>query len=120
MSDLDKKLDEILDEYHTPSDDMNPSCRSQWGQNTNKDCDCGLQESKVLVKQAFIDAGWHEPLTPEYLRKMAKRAQSEYMTGQEWYDRFEKELPSHDQLKSGQNMIEGTLEAAKRAAGIDQ
>lgn len=40
------------------------------------------------------------------------------MTGQEWYDRFVKELPTYDQLKPGQNMIEAALEAAKKASGI--
>lgn len=96
-----------------------------------------------LIKQAFTEAGW---ITPEQRDKVVKmvndmanlandafqlptiqfvkinKAQTKaqnLMTGQEFYDRFKKEL---DKLSDIKNLWDGTplLDAAKRAAGIKE
>lgn len=113
---LDDRLREILDEDRPPTD-----------------------KSKIkLIKQAFADEGYiqlntdcshrfaytfcdmqHEGETCErcgLFRHMAKNAADSHvapvsvMTGQEWYDRFEKEAPGSTEPH--------VFEAARKAAGL--
>lgn len=133
MSDLDEKLLSILRDF-------------TWRDGSGRiDADGALSE----VKQAFIDAGW---ITPEQVKKtqglvnqMANLAKdmskqpvmvwndpgklSELKTGQEWFDRFERELPNtifptwyeRNKPDEAHEVLdrELVLEIAKKAAGIE-
>lgn len=54
------------------------------------------KEAVAQMKQAFIDAGYiHTPIKPDTKRIYAPTIEDErrtFMTGQEWYSRFEKAL----------------------------
>lgn len=117
MSELDKKLEEILDkssdywicdEYHIHS-----------GKDANSDPDDGhmtYDDAKVIrdIKQAFIDAGWSD--NPFYFDSKSESLKKK-LTGQEWYDRFEREMKS---VGFYPVMLGTPFKAAKKAAGIEQ
>lgn len=82
------------------------------------------------IKQAFIDDGWIRPA--DYIPENAELRSMHYefvennndriipiMTGQEWYDRFEKEISAFT-AKHDQPMKQEALDAAKLAAGIKE
>jgi hypothetical protein len=96
-----------------------------------------LDAALADIKQAFRDDGWLRTVDvsmPAYTNYDKPKV----MTGQEWYDRFEKELwvPPKQEYKLGANddgeshdrfyrnggsnfMYTRAIEAAKKAAGID-
>jgi hypothetical protein len=86
MNSLDQKLKEIVEKY----------------ENTDS------IELVAQIRRAFADGGYKIPLgvtvTPKTVR----------LTGQEWYDRFEKEI----KYKRPYTNNIATLEAAKKAAGL--
>lgn len=136
MSDLDKKLERCITkaianygdpESFTPVKEL---------------CNDTTEE----IKQAFIDEGWNRPFddsgiinfgtaeNPILIHKDSPIFSQEnggwvgipeendgtvLMTGQEWYDKFEKELPADHLLPQYVNIREQVLEAAKKAAGIE-
>lgn len=79
------------------------------------------------IKKAFIDAGWHPPISFYQIIAISKRivagdepdlaliVPDGYMTGQEWYDRFEKEYTGS---AWGAEVLR-VLTMAKKAAGIE-
>lgn len=61
--------------------------------------------------EAFESEGWrHVPTDLELLQEM------NYLSGQEWYSKFEKELDKHDWTNHSCGDI--ALEAAKKASGL--
>lgn len=75
----------------------------------------------IWVKQAFADEGY-ERLGHHTTKKPGQKAEL-IMTGQEWYDRFEKEMDEAKRWTSMNGAIvmspNVAIEAAKRAAGIE-
>lgn len=89
-----------------------------------------IEEDIAHIKQAFKDAGWLyvPPLKASkgYVIKKGGEAvtikPSEVMTGQEWYERFERELGKEvDHLMCGERLVCSghVTKAAKKAAGIE-
>lgn len=115
MIDLDNKLREILANIIT--------------QETGEETTAAMISDSYIgqIKQAFADEGYFR-LKSENLAAAGKVG---YMlTGQEWYERFEKNLKGkleyqqHDMGEMGKFIRPEyaknvSLEAAKRAAGID-
>lgn len=105
-NDLEDKLDSILYEF----DSHNPDVYS----------------AKQQIRQAFIDAGWEHTGKDRYVG---------YYTGQEWYERFNKEveivtksLPELVKLNNDAGLNKEALmslvgseldRAAKRASGLE-
>lgn len=124
MEELDKKLDDILDAFG-PQDD-------RYGVYT--------EEVREKIKQAFIDAGWkHDGSTDAVEHVLAfykKRAEgvdpiwvriagTEFMTGQEWYDRMKGELDDllHFHGYSSETVLLGKEEvykAVQRASRLEK
>lgn len=124
MEELDKKLFGII--KHASNED-------------------GYVEDSVAVrevariKQAFVDAGWLSPErvaeTQKLVNKLVQNAQDMHklamgvypqllpnvMTGQEWYDRFEKEMDRISAYATFDNHddVDRAMDAAKRASGIE-
>lgn len=89
MTDLDDKLREIL-EYYQKQD---PECIAE-------------------IKQVFVDEGWVEPI--EMRRNIVHPFKIvETMTGQDWYNRFYKELD----IDGDVNLVD-VVRAAKKASGL--
>lgn len=132
MSSLDDKLREILDSFTDRPLPKNPFYRK------------GQNDIMAQIKQAFADEGYaptinYKDLDESEKAEVTRRVfDQNYMTGQEWYARFEKELykpkpqvyprnanddgESHDRFfrDGGTNfMYRKALEAARRAAGLD-
>lgn len=83
-------------------------------------------EGVEKVKQAFKDAGWFslsESATGGRLISTVKQYEG-LMTGQEWYDRFSKEMSDRFSMwgdgSNGFVELKPTKEAAKKAAGIEK
>lgn len=77
----------------------------------------GGEDEITQIKQAFADEGY---VAKSELKSWSYTA--ELLTGTEWYDRFEKELNNLGvNYKTGMTglMASEILEAAKRAAGLD-
>jgi hypothetical protein len=108
MADLDKRLERLLESE-----------------------DIGLQNEGIQsydypkmvskIKQAFQEAGWVKLKVPNHAEGDVVELHAEgLMTGQEWYDRFEKEY-----LKAiGYPNVIGKVDhsariAARRAAGLE-
>ena len=132
MSDLDKKLEDILQwfRFDTRSDMTSTAVKE------NK----ATRASVEQIKQALVDDGWkHDGFTDAVAHIYKKRAEGieptwvriagvEFKTGQEWYDRFEKEYMCQpivlnagfsETPKDWITRIDKRIkEAAKKAAGI--
>ena len=107
MSDIDDKLREIIDDPIVTRFDKN-------------DSDKAIRLIKqIFAEESYVKQGRHE-LINERLRE--KVISGEIMTGQEWYDRFEKELSQapakFNQLMEGTVAVKEVRMAAKRASGI--
>lgn len=124
-SDLDEKLEEII------FGDMPKHFMSD-----------SMLAKPEQIKQAFIDAGWFTPADKELVQEIVnhrlqmkltkdkswrfdttdKHPEDTLMTGQEWYDRFIRELPPPFPLEAGdpQEAVDyyGVKSAAKKVAGI--
>jgi len=75
--------------------------------------DYGTTEDAIIrIKQAFADEQDTEHLDRVKTYLEAKG----YMTGQEWYDRFEKELTGFDMTETITKFV--VLKAAKKASGL--
>ena len=98
MSDIDEKLREIIVNL---LDTGMPNSISQ-------------DEAHKQIKQAFADAGYS--YQERNLFKGLKLART-VMTGQEWYERFDRELDDYADI-SGDVSYSDCLKAAKRAAGL--
>lgn len=97
MSDLDHKLREIVD-LHPYAD--SGATKEQ------------LSEKVAQIKQAFIDADW---IPPE--ASAGFRDRFNIMRGQEWYERFEKEL--EQKPWTGRQLMHSWAKIiAKKASGI--
>jgi hypothetical protein len=109
--DLDKKIDDIYDE---------------WSDRTFEMAGDRL-EFRMMVVKAFQDAGWkHDGFSEAYEHVLKKRNDGieptwvkifgfRFLTGQEWYDRFHEES-----LKLGYKQLTEAVEsAAKKAAGLE-
>lgn len=124
MSDLDKKLEEtvtlsIAKYAYADNDNFVPV----------KDiCDDAINE----IKQAFIDEGWKHDGFSQAVEYMYKKREEgvkptwlriggvEFMTGQEWYDKFYKEAKlQFPHLDDSKFTSYGILDAAKKAASIE-
>jgi len=124
--DIDNKLREILRNGafgHYIEDDKGDFCPLDWSGSSDGYFDTYI----ARIKQAFADEGWSD--TNLYTKdKLARFLKSEnMMTGQEWYNRFKKELQelysddpffplpddSIDELTFGES-----LDAARKAGGI--
>lgn len=127
MSDLDKKLQDILNTTYS------------FG-NEDKDLEfygTSNDDEIEAIKQAFIDEGWipYKPFeytpegkkpawwskTPELMTGDEHKARTAgLMTGQEWYDRFEKEVGQYEAGGWIDDTLDNVLLAAKKAAGIEE
>lgn len=114
MSDLDKKLEDILnDTYAAGSQDPD---LEMYGANGN---------DLMAIKQAFIDEGWVKLNVKEgdYVSINAKQyrldgsslTEIEKMTGQDWYDRLRIEFIRDESVSFNGDI----LAVARRAAGIE-
>lgn len=118
MSELDKKLEQILELAQSYIDDGNVQRRAR---------DVAIP----ATKQAFVDSGWMkldklDELEAKLIKAMENldkniRAEHKCTTGQEWYDKFEKEL---NKLEGNYHKWVGPLpgeilEAAKKASVIE-
>lgn len=116
MDDLDEKLDvefekawgraldaSMDDDFKNEDGSLNEAEYLSYQENARK-------SHAEDIKQAFIDAGYVGP----YLEP--KDTAGRYRTGQEWYDRFEKELGDYDFLDEDATKV---IAAAKKAAGIE-
>ena len=77
-----------------------------------------LDESVAAIKQAFADEGYRHNLAAGYWSKEAEG--KGLMTGQEWYNRFEKELPRLESTIASIpiDAYHKIHKAAKKAAGL--
>lgn len=103
MTNIDEKLREIVQAVWDNGD----------GAMNDMDVDAALPK----IKQAFTDAGYISKLTSDaYLEA------SGYLTGQEWYDRFEDAISEMSQQQG--LLVDYTfnrfVQAAKRAAGLEE
>lgn len=136
---LDKKLEEIIMDYgQVVSDEI--WYQEGYGDRTEPP-EASELKTVEQIKQAFIDDGWSKVDKRQYRDDKGRQYEQftfdggyvripkfEMMTGQEWYDRFEKEmiglvLPycvKHDGDKYVKNAAEEALKAAKRASGISE
>jgi hypothetical protein len=134
MSDLDEKLTDIYMEiaegfYFEGSDPETEHTEY-------------APETVEKIKQAFIDDGWINTKQLGGIRStnvaLPDGSRVDFMTGQEWYDRFAKELPDNNTdcavdyvdgndacdpvdhaTRNGRFfMRQESLEAAKKAAGL--
>lgn len=78
------------------------------------------------IKQAFYEDGWIDVRGIRWnykaLHDIDIKPNGEVMTGQEWYDRFGKELQKHQDYKHVEDtfyMDTIVKEAARKAAGIE-
>jgi hypothetical protein len=119
MSDLDDKLREILQSL--PSSETGDSSDDEW--------------KIAQIHQAYKDAGWTEDLYRKHFNDAyisGIKESANFMTGQEFYDRFKAEVvPDFEKfilepdttgyVKEGfKKLHEAYLEAARRAAGISE
>lgn len=109
MSDLDSKLREILEEVE---DEVN---------NTGGVSTKHRGRLVAQIKQAFAEEGYVK-VSKDNQDKIKtatiysiNHGQYELMTGQEWYERFEKELNNHPIKLQGTEI----MRAAKKAAGLE-
>lgn len=83
------------------------------------------QEFRDEIKQAFAEAGYVNDVYRKTINDAfldGVKSEAGLMTGQEWYDRFEKEytgLLSPGQMHADDLTEEDVLKAAKRAAGLE-
>lgn len=68
------------------------------------------------IKQAFAEEGWCAPIHFIDRGDGIKVSAEQVMTGQEWYDRFEKEIRKNGKADFNKEL----LEAAKKAAGLEK
>lgn len=127
MSELDEKLKKIIGEdettlyIHTLSEGE-----------PDIECIHLTKEGLEQIKQAFVEDGWvrldfADTGTAAVVAAEAKRNYESVMTGQDWYNRFEKELDQFTfaTLHTANGVVEElttrptVFEAAKRAAGIE-
>lgn len=122
MSDLDEKLRKVIS-HIAPADNQQHRDRTS--------------DAIAQIKQAFADEGYGHNL---YINKVGKwQPMSGMMTGQEWYDRYQKELEQiqqdtlNDEIKElkkqwpkepiyrlAVRLSVGKMEeAVRRAAGVD-
>jgi len=123
MSDLDDKLAELLDNYEYGPDWQHD------GQSTEEEAQTDIKRMVVAIKQAFTDQ-WrkatfnsdielpvHEQVAITVTQNLELiKKNYELMTGQEWYNRFEKELDSGLPLPTVMDIW--VRKSAKAAAGL--
>lgn len=76
-----------------------------------------VEKAIAQIKQAFADEGWIKPEGADLIADVL----DDMMTGQEWYDRFMKELPdSIDLVHPDREVFDRrwAITAAKKAAGL--
>lgn len=131
MSDLDKKLEEAVRSTVWISkidDQVRDKVHPDWFNANGQYFTFGIDTA--AVKQAFIDDGWSDKpwtaVTKDGYSQIDEQHDviKQLMTGQEWYDRFEKEYTT-PYVVIGKDGVEGEirvnpLEAAKKAAGIEE
>lgn len=112
MSNLDDKLREILD-----------TLLGEWGSSPAFESE-QIAKATTKLKQAFDDEGYVNELAPS--EEAVARALG-FMTGAEWYERFEEELsrPKYNDKRYQNNCPEcgapyDYLEAAKKASDEKQ
>lgn len=78
------------------------------------------------IKKAFIDAGWIEPMSDDERKNLiasyaaVEFIKREFMTGQDWYERFKKESPTWSKSDvTAMSFERAYLKAAKKAGGIE-
>jgi hypothetical protein len=78
----------------------------------------GIERDLFLhfVKLAFVEAGWYHSLLVEY--QMGRIESGKLMTGQEWYDRFQREYHRLLEVPESTYIDSLSTDAAKRASGI--
>lgn len=96
MTDLDFKLLKILDAYDKTLIDT---------------------EAIAQIKQAFRERGYRLSDKYSYYKSITRDGVT-YYSGQEWFDRFEKEISGIAFPSEARATFYWTIEAAKRAAGI--
>lgn len=88
-------------------------------ENLNHIADGRILATQEELLKAFQDAGYNL-YNSKYVSEHERR-QGGYMTGQEWYDRFEKEVRELPQIEPDVNKLWLLLQqAAKRAAGLPE
>lgn len=117
MSDLDKRLEEIVQRCDYSNNMVDP-----------------ISDPIEAIKNAFIDEGWQKPnafdqvaFTTIYKdgKTTIVPSQPDLMTGQEWYDRFQeklyKEFPNIDKPGYTSHLFrDQAIAAARRASGIKE
>lgn len=105
---LDDKLREIL----FPDQQ---SIEEEWGNGGDAVALLRTNESIAKIHQAFADAGYVNTKAVGFEGFTVKNL----MTGQEWYDRFEKAFPGDGLMQPYIDIREQVLWAAKRASGLE-
>lgn len=100
MDELEKRIFKII--KHAPNEDgyVEDSIASQ-----------GVNQ----IKQAIIDSGYSKSPLTSIREKMAIQGM---MTGQEWYDKYKKELIENYDLRSPAFTSIQAVEAAMKVAGL--
>lgn len=110
MTDLDSKLRGIL---------VPDSRLESWSGDPRALQEIWVTKSIAAIKQAFEDEGWRQStIAPEgKYGPFHTFDGKELMTGQEWYDRFEKELLNFAKIKH--RITDDVLNIAKKASNLD-
>lgn len=114
MSNIDKKLEELFYDY-------------------GMGAGIGLEDFQTKIKKIFKEAGYvprgtiiqeateigFDNIRSETARVTAEVRKCSYMTAQEWYDRFEKEMDLFPFNMSGEISYSDAMDVARRAAGLE-
>lgn len=136
MSDLDEKLQEALKtvikdgRYVSHKEFLIPIAEYFDPEHAQSPMQARLDNAVAQIKQSFIDAGWLDTTQLGGIKSTTicrPEGNIEFMTGQEWYDRFRSEVSKQPQF---QNVVDNSdtqfggvhpiLAAAKKAAGINE
>lgn len=121
---IDNKLKEILDRIKSVK-----FVTTKEVTNAVVDLDKVRSNMVAKIKQLFADEGYEKKIgligNISGIKLYSINGDSNIMAGQEWYDRFEKELDKWDRIEIGTNKGETdfmaiplVLKAAKKASGL--
>lgn len=105
MSNLNEKLREILENNFKIVSSGIPHMRHAHA------VEITSEEKIDQIKQAFEEEGWHNLMDAK---------DREFMSGQEWYERFEKEIRSWTNAGDISFTDTAYLKAAKKASGVSK
>lgn len=122
MDKLDEKLKELLGPWHQTGCPFS----QDYGICRNASCD---KKRRILARdvgQAFKDAGWRDLSSRGGLVRATvvdNIGRTDYMTGQEWYDCFDRELHTDGAVSAKLNvlmdLLKAILDTPRREASVD-